>query len=115
MWIARAGGPNADRVQLVRIDPATGKVAGDPIAVPGAVPLDLVAGNGLWVTDSGTAIGGPGRRGGVTRADPATRAVVQSSLRTGNRPSAIAIGERGVWVTNEGSGTLTAITIAKPG
>ncbi|MBA3747544.1 MAG: hypothetical protein H0W96_08655, partial [Solirubrobacterales bacterium] len=104
----------ADRLQLVRIDPVAGKVVGDPVAVPGAVPLDLVAGNGVWVTNSGGAIPtGPGSTGGVTRVDPAARAAAGSALRTGRRPSAIALGQGGVWVTNEGSGTLTPITFVK--
>jgi len=115
VWVARAGGPNADRVQLVRIDPATSKVAGDPIAIPGAVPLDLVAGNGLWVTDSGSAIPStPANDGAVTRVDPAARTVAaRSALRTGKRPSAIALGEGPIWVTNEDDGTLTPIAVAK--
>ena len=112
VWVARAGGPNADRPELVQIDPGAGKVVGKPIAVPGAVPLDLVAGDGVWATDSGGAIEpAAGDRGGVTRVDPATGAVAGPPLRTGDRPSAIALGEGGVWVVNEGSGTLTPITV----
>ncbi len=115
VWVARAGGFNGDRVQLVQIDPETRKLEGDPIAVPGGVPLDLVAGNGVWVTDSGSAIGGtPDARGGVTRVDPTSGAVAGPLLRTGERPSAIALGAGGVWVVNEGSGTLTPITLARP-
>jgi streptogramin lyase len=66
VWVARATGPNADRTQLVQIDPQTHEVVGDPIPVLGAVPLDLVAGNGVWVTNSGGALPRkPGRRGSV--------------------------------------------------
>lgn len=112
VWVARAGGQNADRPELVQIDPDAGKVVGKPIAVPGAVPLDLVAGDGLWATDSGGAFAaGTGDQGGVTRVDPATGAVAGPELRTGDRPSAIALGEGGVWVVNEGSGTLTPIAV----
>jgi streptogramin lyase len=114
VWVARAAGPDADRTQLVRIDPRAAKVVGDPIRVPGAVPLHLVAGHGVWVTDSGGTPGPqPGSHGGVTRVDPATPTLTEPPLHTGKRPSAIALGEGGVWVTNEDDGTLTPITLAK--
>ena len=48
----------------------------------------------------------------MTRVDPASGAVAGPSLRTGERPSAIALGAGGVWVVNEGSGTLTPISLA---
>ena len=115
VWVARAGGPNGDRVQLVQIDPGDGALVGEPVAVPGGVPLDLVAGNGVWVTDSGSAIGlAPGGEGGVTRVDAAKGAVAGPRQRTGERPSAIALSAGGVWVVGEGSGTLTPITVARP-
>jgi hyaluronoglucosaminidase len=111
VWVARAGGPDADRTQLVRIDPRAGKVVGDPTRIPGAVPLDLAAGEGVWVTDSGGALPlQPGSRGGVTRVDPATGRVTGPPLRVGTRPSAIALGEGGAWVTSEDAGTLTPVT-----
>jgi streptogramin lyase len=98
----------------VRIDPQAGKVVGEPIRIPGAVPLDLVAGDGVWVTDSGGALPlGPGSRGGVTRVDPATRKITSPALSVGKRPSAIALGAGGLWITNEDSGTLTPIMVAK--
>jgi streptogramin lyase len=114
VWVVRAGGADADHTQLVQIDPEAGKVVGNPIAVAGAVPLDLVAGDGLWVTDGGDAFRpGSDDRGGVTRVDPATRKVAGPPLRVGKRPSAIAVGEGGVWVTSEGDGTLTPIRITR--
>jgi streptogramin lyase len=114
VWAARAAGPDADRTQLVRIDPKTRKVVGAPIPVPGAVPLDLVAEGGVWVTNSGAALPHTsGSSGGVTHVDPATRKVTNPALSVGNRPSAIAIGEGGLWVTNEDSGTLTPLTTAR--
>lgn len=114
VWVARAAGPNADRTQLVRIDPEAHKVVGDPIRVPGAVPLDLVAGDGVWVTNSGGALPlESGSRGGVTRVDPATRKVAGPPLNVGKRPSAIALGEGGLWVTSEDAGTLTPIMVAR--
>lgn len=114
VWVARAGGPDADRTQLVHIDPKAGKVAGDPARIPGAVPLDLVAGDGIWATDSGGALPlRSGRRGGVTRVDPATGKVSGPPLRVGKRPSAIALGAGGLWVTNEDAGTLTPIMFAR--
>jgi streptogramin lyase len=113
VWVARAAGPTADGPQLVYIDPKAHKVVGDPIRVPGAVPLDLVAAAGVWVTNSGGALQSEsGGRGGVTYVDPATRKVTSPPLSVGKRPSAIALGEGGLWVTNEDSGTLTPIMTA---
>jgi len=112
VWVARAGGANSDRTQLVRIDPEAGNVVGDPIPVPGAVPLDLVIGDGVWATDSGGALQ-PRPRGRVSRIDPAAPTSPRPVLHVGNRPSAIALGEGGAWVTNEGDGTLTPITLAQ--
>jgi streptogramin lyase len=116
VWVARAAGPDADRTQLVDIDPKTHKVVGDPIRVPGAVPLDLVAEDGVWVTNSGGALPRTSASsGGVSHVDPATRKVTTPPLSVGKRPSAIALGEGGLWVTNEDSGTLTPLTIAGRG
>ncbi len=113
VWVVRAGGFDGARPQLVRIDPQSDKLAGAPISVPGTVPLELAAGDGVWVTDAGAALGSKrARRGGVTRIDPAARAPSGPPLRTGDRPSAIALGEGGAWVTNEASGTLTPILVA---
>jgi len=112
VWVARAAGPNADRTQLVQIDPQAGKVVGDPISVPGAVPLDLVAGDGVWVTDSGGALRSQSA-GRVSRIDPAMPTMRGPVLRVGKRPSAIALGEGAIWVTNEDDGTLTPIAVAK--
>jgi DNA-binding beta-propeller fold protein YncE len=77
------------------------------------VPLDIVAGDGVWVTNSGGALPAEtGGRGGVTRVDAAARRIAGPPLRTGDRPSAIALGEGGVWVANEDAGTITPIAVA---
>jgi len=113
---SRAGGPDADRTQLVHIDPQAHKVVGAPTPVPGAVPLDIVARDGVWVTDSGGALPpGLGRRGGVTRVDPATQKVAGPPLSVGKRPSAIALGEGLLWANDEDAGTLTPIVVARRG
>ncbi|MDQ3631452.1 MAG: hypothetical protein M3417_09365, partial [Actinomycetota bacterium] len=113
VWVARAGGLVGDRVQVVRIDPRERKVMGDAIAVPGAVPLDLVAGHGIWVTDAGASRSSArGGRGGVTRIDPGSGRIA-AALRVGERPSAIALGAGGVWVANEGDGTVSLIAVAQ--
>jgi streptogramin lyase len=114
VWVVRATGPNADRMQLVHIDPKAHEVVGDPIRVPGAVPLDLVAEDGVWITNSGGALPHQsGNRGGVTHIDPAMQKVTGPPLDVGERPSAIALGEGGLWVTNEDAGTLTPITTGR--
>jgi hypothetical protein len=108
VWAVRAGGPDADRAQLVHIDPQTDKIVGRPIRVPGAIPLDLAAHDGVWVTDSGDPL--RSRPGHVLRLDAAAPMVTRPPLRVGTRPSAIALGEGTAWVTNQDDGTLTPIT-----
>jgi DNA-binding beta-propeller fold protein YncE len=109
VWVARAGGRVGDRLEVVRIDPRERELDGEPVPVPGAVPLDMAAAGGsVWITDAG---GLPGSRpGGVSRLDPRARRLA-GTLLTGDRPSAVAVGENGAWVTNAGDGTLTPISV----
>lgn len=111
VWVARARGRVSNRIEVVRIDPQDGELDGEPVPVPGAVPLDMAAAGGsVWITDAG---GLPGSRsGGVSRLDPRARQLA-GTLRTGARPSAVAVGEKGTWVTNAGDGTLTPIAVGQ--
>ncbi|MDQ3609020.1 MAG: hypothetical protein M3459_08985 [Actinomycetota bacterium] len=111
VWVIRAGGRVVDRLEVVRIDPQERELDGEPVPVPGAVPLDMAAtGGSVWITDAG---GLPGSRpGGVSRLDPRARRLAKT-LFTGARPSAVAVGDDGAWVTNAGDGTLTPISVGQ--
>ncbi|MEJ7891092.1 MAG: hypothetical protein WKF94_00430 [Solirubrobacteraceae bacterium] len=115
VWAAIATSPFGDRIEVVRIDPATGELDERAVPVMGATPLDLAAGEGgVWATDVG-GVRPPGPKlveGTVTRIDPGEAAVVGKPLPVGDRPTAVAVGEGGVWVANAADGTLTPITLA---
>ena len=118
LWVARAKGRFGDRIDVVRLDPATGELDERSVAVKGGTPLDLAAGEGgVWATDVG-GVRPPGPKlvaGTVTRIDPGEAAVVGRPLPVGDRPTAVAVGEGGVWVANAADGTLTPITLAAGG
>jgi DNA-binding beta-propeller fold protein YncE len=111
VWVARAGGEFGERVEVVRIDPEKRALDGDPVAVEGAVPLDLATAAGsVWVTDAGDRRrAGAARRGGVARIDASRQRSAGPPLRTGDRPSAVAASDNEVWVANTGSGTVTPL------
>ncbi len=115
LWVGRASGEFGERVEVVRLDPATRRLTGRPVPVGGAVPLDLAAGDGsVWATD----VGGlrpprPARPGAVTRIAPGALAVVGAPLETGKRPTAVAVGAGATWVANAADGTVTPILPAR--
>jgi hypothetical protein len=73
---------------VVRIDPEERALDGEPVAVAGAVPLDLATSAGsVWVTDAGDLRReGAARRGGVARIDAARQRLAGPPLRTGRAP-----------------------------
>ncbi len=91
-------------VGLVRIDPATNRVAARvPISPVGASVAATAA--GVWAV---CCPGEPGEPpdpfpvdGTLIRVDPATDRVVQS-IRLGGQPTAVAAGPSGVWVAGVG-------------
>ncbi len=115
LWVARARGEFAQQVEVVRLDLDDRKLTGEPVAVDGAIPLDLAAGDGsVWATD----VGGlrppePDRPGGVTRIDARGPVRAGSTLETGERPVAVAVGAGATWVANAADGTVTPIERAK--
>jgi YVTN family beta-propeller protein len=85
--------------QVVRVDPAAGRVA-KRIKL-GGYPFGLAYGAGsLWV----------GQRYGdtVSRFDPAT-GKRKARIAVGSAPYALAFGGGSLWVTNENSGTVSRI------
>lgn len=100
----RAGGGSlwvSDPVmgQLVRVDPAAGKVKARR-AVSG-YPFGIAYGGGsVWV---GSRFGAR-----VTRFSVKTNKR-QARIKVGSAPYALAFGKSAVWVTNEGSGTVSRI------
>jgi virginiamycin B lyase len=72
---------------VVRIDPATNRLAGSLPTGRGAVHIAAGAG-AVWVANS--------RDGTVTRYDPPTADI--TTIRVGGSPIAIAAGEGRVWV-----------------
>jgi YVTN family beta-propeller protein len=85
--------------QLVRVDPAAGKVKARR-AVSG-YPFGIALGGGsVWV---GSRLGAR-----VTRFSAKTNKRL-ARIRVGSAPYALAYGKRAVWVTNEGLGTVSRI------
>jgi len=115
LWVGRATGAFGGQVEVVRLDFRSRALTGRPVAVPGAIPLDLAAGGGsVWATD----VGGPqppqpARPGAVTRLDPRGPAVAGAPLRTGERPTAVAVGAGAAWVADAADGTVTPITATR--
>lgn len=114
IWLARTVGVVAGRVEVVRLDTDALELAGRPVMVTGAIPLDLAVGaRSVWATDvGGVRPPAPRRPGSVTRIDPRTSEVVAGGLRMGELPAGIAVGAGGVWVANSGDGSLTPISIS---
>ncbi len=95
VWVARrprVAWPGR-RGEILRIDPATNRVVGDPIPV-GTSPWDVKGGEGfLWVTDPNDAI--------VVRIDPATARA--GAIATSGCPWGVAVGDGTVWVSHNPS------------
>jgi DNA-binding beta-propeller fold protein YncE len=85
---------------LTRLDPGTGRPAGDPVQTGRGT--DVAAGLGyVWVTsDNGTVI----------RFDPKTGAEVGVPIKVGREPTAIAVGAGAAWVAASGDGAVFKIT-----
>jgi DNA-binding beta-propeller fold protein YncE len=98
VWAANQGDGT-----VTRIDPDSGRVAGDPIEV-GTNPSGVRVGGGLvWVTNQGDDT--------VSRIAPRSGRVVGSPIGVGARPSGIKIGNGFVWVANVASDNVTRIDL----
>ncbi|MGI8727826.1 MAG: Vgb family protein [Solirubrobacterales bacterium] len=114
LWVARASSRLANEIELVKIDPDSGEIAGEPIALPNAaIPVRLATGEGaLWATLLG------GLRPPRTKRLPAEVAYLPTGAETlaperlevGDQPSGIAVGEGAIWVTSADEGIVTPIS-----
>jgi len=127
-----------DNREVVRIDPASGEIDGDPVPVP---EVFAVAADGgfVWAlaasgeltriapeTLEATVAPQPVRdaldvavglgsvwvtssRRSVTRLDPGTLEPRGDALPVGDEPASVSVGDEAVWVANGGDGTLTRI------
>lgn len=109
LWAAKADTELAQPVELVRIDPTSGRLVGPALRVPGGTPMRLAVGEtAVWATDVGNAIA-PTRAPAVTRVDPDRSAIAGAPIPVGADPAGIAYGDGAVWVANAGAGTVTRI------
>ncbi len=110
VWVAKTDSRLTASVDVVRIDPQTSKVTGDPIRVTGAIPMHLAAGGGgVWITDVGSIRpGAPAREPSLLRIDPGTLQLSGRPIRVGGQPAGVAVG-RGLWVANAGDNTVSEI------
>lgn len=111
VWVAKTDTPGANVIALVRLDPSSGEVKGEPIRVPGGVPLDLAAGpEGVWTTDVGSPLPGSRRPPALRRVDPKARALAGRPVPIGASPAGVAVGGGSAWVVSAGDSTLTRVT-----
>jgi YVTN family beta-propeller protein len=84
VWVANGG-----EHTVSRIDPASNRIAGNPIPV--SVPTDVAVGEGaVWVASDDTLL----------RIDPATNRIEWESNRLSEYPEGVAVGEGAVWVAD---------------
>lgn len=97
VWVVYFG-MNGDTV--LRIDPQTNQLAGDPIQT-GRAPLSLAVGEGsLWVANHDVHT--------ITRIDLATNQVT-ATITVPSEPHRVAFGEGAVWVANFHVDSVTRI------
>jgi YVTN family beta-propeller protein len=96
---------------IVRIDPQTSQVVGDPIQA-GIQPEDIAFGDGaLWVTTvSSGDLGAPSETDAVSRIDPETSEVL-STIKVSRGPMSVAFTPESVWVVNFGMSGDTVVRI----
>jgi YVTN family beta-propeller protein len=88
---------------VVRLDPATNAVVGEPLAVPADAEAIAVGGGALWVGRVGPGDLGMAGKDRVTRFDLATGRRV-ATIPVGRGPLDLAATRGAVWVTNSGGG-----------
>ena len=95
VWVANVGGG------VSQIDPSTGRIVGNPIAV-GLDPDAVAVGAGaVWVANNGDNT--------VSRINPSTGDVVGKPIAVGKQPDSVAVGQGAVWVANDGDNTVSRI------
>ena len=85
---------------LLRVDPATGAIAGTVAFAKGKPTRVVSDGTALWVTDR--------KRDVVVRVDPVSATVVKR-IKVRDGPTGVAAGPDGVWVANHEGGSVSRI------
>jgi len=97
LWVLGASGT------VVRIDPATNQVVGEPLRVPADAAAIAVAQGALWVAGVAPGdLGAPGKDA-VTRIDLESGRTV-ATIPVGRAPLDLAATPGAVWVPNAGGG-----------
>jgi YVTN family beta-propeller protein len=92
-----------DAGRVVRINPATNRVVGEPLRLPADATAIAVAQGALWATSVADGdLDAPGKDA-VTRIDLATARTV-ATVTVRRAPLDIAVTPEAVWVTNSGGG-----------
>src|SRR6266498_624811 len=96
---------------ILRIDPQTNQMIGDPIQ-PGIQMENIAFGDGaLWVTTVASGdLGAPSDTDAVSRVDPKTGKVL-STVKVPRAPMSVAFTSEAVWVVNFGTDGDTVIRI----
>ncbi|MGH2973751.1 MAG: protein kinase domain-containing protein [Solirubrobacterales bacterium] len=95
VWVASRG---AGAIET--IDPARGRLSGQPITT-GGEPVSVASGFGsLWAVDATT--------NAVVRLDPTAKAA-PVKIAVGEQPADVAVDQRWVWVANQGANTISRI------
>jgi YVTN family beta-propeller protein len=104
LWVIAGG-------SIVRIDPKTNQVLGEPIS-PGFQAEDIaVSDNILWVTTMGPGdLGAPSDIDAVSAIDPESGEIL-ASIKVARAPMSLAVTPEGIWVVNFGGGGDTVIRI----
>src|SRR6266511_80844 len=95
LWVISGG-------SIVRVDPKTNQVVGDPIQA-GIQAEDIAFGDGaLWVTTVASGdLGAPSETDAVSRINPETSEVL-STVKVPRAPMSVAFTPEAVWVVNFG-------------
>ena len=94
---------------IVRIDPQTDQIVGEPIRA-GVQAEDIAFGEGtLWVTTVGSGdLGAPSETDAVSRIDPESDKIL-TTIKVSRGPMSLAFTPEGVWVVNFGMSGNTVI------
>jgi DNA-binding beta-propeller fold protein YncE len=110
LWVAGSDSALNDRLDVLRIDPGSGRVAAPAVRVTGGVPLRLAVGRRtVWATDVGSLLPGAIRRPSLLRVAAKAPRLERPGIRVGAGPAAVAVGADSVWVANSGDGTVTRV------
>jgi streptogramin lyase len=93
---------------VIRLDPDTGEVAGDPVVVPGT-PWSVGADGGeVWVGHSDF----DGGINGLSQVDPETGELVGEPIELGFSPITMAFADRTAWIIDGDGGQVVRIETA---